>query len=71
MYGRKNGDVTDVEADGEGDGKDNEANMEGKDVDDDGHVQLRRTRNPSERIILQKLKNPSFGKKEGVPRLAI
>ncbi|CAH1433899.1 unnamed protein product [Lactuca virosa] len=31
---------------GEGDGEDDGANMEVKDVDDGGHVQLRRTRNP-------------------------
>ena len=38
--------------------------MEENDADDEGHVQVprRRTRRPSERIILQKLKKPCYGK---------
>ncbi|XP_023731334.1 histone chaperone cia1-like [Lactuca sativa] len=52
------------EDDGEGDGagEDDAADMEGNDVDDEGHVPPRRTRKPSERIILQKLKKPCFDK---------
>nr|KAJ0210519.1 hypothetical protein LSAT_V11C400167440 [Lactuca sativa] len=52
------------EDDGEGDGagEDDAADMEGNDANDEGHVPPRRTRKPSERIILQKLKKPYFDK---------
>nr|KAJ0219035.1 hypothetical protein LSAT_V11C300129730 [Lactuca sativa] len=47
---------------GDGAGEDDAADLEGNDADDEGHVPPRRTRKPSERIILQKLKKPCFDK---------
>ena len=52
----------DGEGNGAGAGEDDAADMEGNDADDEGHVPPRRTRKPSERIILQKLKKPCFDK---------
>nr|KAJ0186467.1 hypothetical protein LSAT_V11C900488690 [Lactuca sativa] len=52
----------DVEDEGKGDGEDDAIDTEGNDADDEGHVPPRRTRNPSERIILQKMKRPCFDK---------
>ncbi|CAH1439040.1 unnamed protein product [Lactuca virosa] len=52
----------DIEDEGAGAGEDDAADMEGNDADDEGHVPPRRTRKPSERIILQKLKKPCFDK---------
>ncbi|CAH1440242.1 unnamed protein product [Lactuca virosa] len=59
--GEGDGDIED-EGGGVGAGEDDAADMEGNDADDEGHVPPRRTRNPSERIILQKLKKPCFDK---------
>nr|KAJ0195375.1 hypothetical protein LSAT_V11C700387360 [Lactuca sativa] len=52
----------DGEGNGAGAGEDDATDMEGNDADDEGHVPPRRTRKPSERIILQKLKKPCFDK---------
>ncbi|CAH1438013.1 unnamed protein product [Lactuca virosa] len=52
----------DIEDEGDGAGEDGAADMEGNDADDEGHVPPRRTRKPSERVILQKLKKPCFDK---------
>nr|KAJ0187152.1 hypothetical protein LSAT_V11C900491060 [Lactuca sativa] len=52
----------DIEDEGDGAGEDDATDLEGNDADDEGHVPPRRTRKPSERIILQKLKKPCFDK---------